>query len=48
MGSAGERWCLTDLDDASVLLRKQISRVRGEVDQEAVKRRGRLAGREEP
>lgn len=38
----GMRWSLTDLDGASVKLRTQIRRVRGEVDPETGKRRGRL------
>lgn len=36
------RWSLTDLEDASTKLRKQISRIRGELDPETGKRRGRL------
>jgi integrase len=36
------RWSLTDLDNASTSLRKQMRRVRGEVDQETGRRRGRL------
>lgn len=36
------RWSLTDLDNASTALRKQIRRVRGELNPETGKRRGRL------
>lgn len=36
------RWSLTDLDDASTKLRKQMRRVRGEINPETGKRRGRL------
>lgn len=36
------RWSLTDLDAATVKLRKQIRRVRGEVDPDTGRRRGRL------
>lgn len=38
----GMRWSLTDLDNASVKLRTQIRRVRGDVDPGTGKRRGRL------
>jgi integrase len=38
----GMRWSLTDLDGASVKLRKQITRVRGELNPETGRRRGRL------
>ena len=38
----GMRWSLTDLDDASTKLRKQIRRVRGELNPETGKRRGKL------
>jgi integrase len=38
----GMRWSLTDLDAAVVKLRKQVRRVRGEVDAETGRRRGRL------
>ncbi|HKS47367.1 MAG TPA: site-specific integrase [Amycolatopsis sp.] len=38
----GMRWSLTDLDDASTKLRKQIRRVRGEINPETGKRRGKL------
>lgn len=38
----GMRWSLTDLDNASTKLHKQIRRVRGEVDQDTGRRRGRL------
>src|SRR5262249_14810258 len=36
------RWSLTDLDAATTRLRKQIRRVRGEVDPTTGKRRGKL------
>lgn len=42
----GMRWSLTDLDKASTKLRKQIRRVRGELDPETGKRRGRLVEKE--
>lgn len=42
----GMRWSLTDLDNATVKLRKQIRRVRGELDPETGKRRGRLVEKE--
>jgi integrase len=38
----GMRWSLTDLEAATTKLRKQIRRVRGEVDPETGRRRGRL------
>lgn len=38
----GMRWSLTDLDAATAKLRKQIRRLRGEVDPETGRRRGRL------
>ena len=38
----GMRWSLTDLDGASVKLRTQIRRVRGDIDPGTGKRRGRL------
>jgi integrase len=38
----GMRWSLTDLDAATTKLRKQVRRVRGEVDPETGRRRGRL------
>jgi integrase len=38
----GMRWSLTDLDAATVKLRKQIRRERGEVDPATGRRRGRL------
>lgn len=36
------RWSLTDLDAGTTKLRKQMRRVRGEVDEETGRRRGRL------
>jgi integrase len=36
------RWSLTDLDNASTKLQKQMRRVRGEVDETTGRRRGRL------
>ncbi len=38
----GMRWSLTDLDAATTKLRKQVRRVRGDVDQATGRRRGRL------
>jgi integrase len=38
----GMRWSLTDLDAASTKLRKQVQRIRGEVNPDTGKRRGRL------
>jgi integrase len=40
------RWSLTDLDKASTTLRKQMRRVRGEVNQETGRRRGKLVEKE--